>query len=395
MSGPFREVDPFFFHASRAGKELPYATVPRVERDKEYYDRKDLKRDFESSDAFDWDEGSNSKRTHVFCDSESTQIDSDFVLSQCTSDFDYASQQRPTALIPSSPPVRCDPPSSPGHDDSGYFETSLRASFTVSETESEAQAKRIIDSAISEGTSTVRLSGLELTAVPDLIADLKHLVCADEGFLEPRIQLYLDTNRLTTVQPKLFEVTNISVLTLRNNQLESVPPAIRKLTRLAELSLSRNNLRYLPCEILDLPCLQVFSVFPNEFYESDAYTERKKENCENDRHTPHRVVYELHEEGTSRKSVQTLLEACQVKVGALAAEGSVPNRDRRLWSERVKQLVEAAEEYALNDVRCGMCSRRMINGAGYALEWWDNVHGQSGVVFKRPFCSPNCLQRYE
>lgn len=89
--------------------------------------------------------------------------------------------------------------------------------------------------------------------------------------LEPKLKLFLASNKLTTLPAELFKLDNLTALSLRANQLHELPPGIGNLTKLKELNLSQNGLRYLPYEILDLLSktarLQSLHLHPNIFHE--------------------------------------------------------------------------------------------------------------------------------
>jgi hypothetical protein len=69
---------------------------------------------------------------------------------------------------------------------------------------------------------------------------------------DPQIQLYLGNNGLTTLPGVIFDLQNLTLLSLRANELHDLPPAIGRLQSLETLNVSQNQLRCLPAEILDL-----------------------------------------------------------------------------------------------------------------------------------------------
>lgn len=89
--------------------------------------------------------------------------------------------------------------------------------------------------------------------------------------LEPKLKVFLASNRLTALPEELFNLPNLRVLSLRGNKLYELPPAIGRLQNLTELNISQNSLQYLPFEILDLfsdtSRLQSFQIHPNLFHE--------------------------------------------------------------------------------------------------------------------------------
>jgi hypothetical protein len=77
----------------------------------------------------------------------------------------------------------------------------------------------------------------------------------------------LSTNQLQAIPPSLFDIENLTVLSLRANWLTDIPSAISRLQRLEELNLASNKLRWLPYEMISLlknPRLSA-NVQPNPF----------------------------------------------------------------------------------------------------------------------------------
>jgi hypothetical protein len=84
--------------------------------------------------------------------------------------------------------------------------------------------------------------------------------------LQPSLQLFLSGNSLSSLPCDLFNLHNITVLSLRNNNLGFLSPHISNLRKLIELNIAGNGLRYLPWEFLDLvrgENLQSLTVLPN------------------------------------------------------------------------------------------------------------------------------------
>ncbi|KAI9651955.1 MAG: hypothetical protein M1831_007458 [Alyxoria varia] len=70
--------------------------------------------------------------------------------------------------------------------------------------------------------------------------------------LIPELKIFLSANRLQQVPREIFELGNLTVLSLRNNDLVEISPAIRNCTGLRELNVASNQLRWLPYEMLSL-----------------------------------------------------------------------------------------------------------------------------------------------
>lgn len=88
---------------------------------------------------------------------------------------------------------------------------------------------------------------------------------------EPNLKLFLANNLLTRCPKEIFDLTNLTVLSLRRNNLTEIPPAIFQLTNLTELNVSINKLKYLPVDLLELVCskdckLVTLNLHPNPFH---------------------------------------------------------------------------------------------------------------------------------
>lgn len=68
----------------------------------------------------------------------------------------------------------------------------------------------------------------------------------------PSLKLLLSGNLLERVPGAIFDLENLTVLSLRGCGLKELPPAIGRLSQLQTLNLAQNRLRYLPAELLDL-----------------------------------------------------------------------------------------------------------------------------------------------
>ncbi|WVQ75814.1 hypothetical protein IAR50_005447 [Cryptococcus sp. DSM 104548] len=90
------------------------------------------------------------------------------------------------------------------------------------------------------------------------------------GSSQPNAKIFAGQNRLTRLPSALFEVGNISVLSLRGNQLQAVPAAIGSLTNLKELNIANNCITELPHTILSLERLELFGAHPNPFLKNDS-----------------------------------------------------------------------------------------------------------------------------
>ncbi|KAI1379101.1 hypothetical protein F4677DRAFT_442829 [Hypoxylon crocopeplum] len=146
---------------------------------------------------------------------------------------------------------------------------------------SEVAIRRVIQNAIDSGNPTVDLSsaGIEYisNATISQLSMLDTIPLIDEAFpfesKEPSIALYLSNNPLPRAPGAIFNLENLTILSLRNTRITELPPSIGNLRNLETLNLSLTRLRYLPGELLDLmrfpSNLQTLTIHPNPFYHPD------------------------------------------------------------------------------------------------------------------------------
>jgi internalin A len=120
-------------------------------------------------------------------------------------------------------------------------------------TDSQNEAIKRIQEALSTGAVTLNLSGLELTEVPEAIAQLTNLQTLD-----------LRNNQLTSVPEAIAQLTSLTTLNLHNNQLASLPDIITNLISLKELVVKNNQLTSLQDSIEKLINLQRLSLSQNQ-----------------------------------------------------------------------------------------------------------------------------------
>lgn len=148
----------------------------------------------------------------------------------------------------------------------------------------EVVAARLIQKCLDNGNETVDISELGLGHVPnDTLKPLHQLIrqthssfaeppSEDEfGPFTPSLQLYLSGNKLASLPAELFNLENITVLSLRKNNLSRLPSGISRLRNLRELNISGNQITYLPAELLELmkdtSSNKQFTIRPNPLQE--------------------------------------------------------------------------------------------------------------------------------
>lgn len=128
----------------------------------------------------------------------------------------------------------------------------------ISAAERSLRAK--VDACLESGEETIDFWAMDLDELSgDTVAPLSQFsripqVTKDVEFVQedPHLELYLSQNRIARLPGALFDITHLTILSLRGNQLTEIPPAIYKLKNLLEVNLSQNRLQHLPVEMLDL-----------------------------------------------------------------------------------------------------------------------------------------------
>ncbi|WWC86683.1 uncharacterized protein L201_001560 [Kwoniella dendrophila CBS 6074] len=90
------------------------------------------------------------------------------------------------------------------------------------------------------------------------------------------IAIFAGQNCLTSLPSALFEVSNLTVLSLRGNKLTALPAAVGELRHLKELNIGTNHLTDLPSTILNLN-LDTFTASSNNFPKRQSSDERFSE----------------------------------------------------------------------------------------------------------------------
>ncbi|KAF9776159.1 hypothetical protein IL306_005690 [Fusarium sp. DS 682] len=150
----------------------------------------------------------------------------------------------------------------------------------------EQVARDRVRACLDAGEETIDFWSLGLEDVSnDTISPLSQFTCIpvvtkDVAFeqKDPELKIYMAQNRLTRVPGALFDLTYLTILSLRHNKLTELPPAIAKLHNLKELNLSHNRLRHLPVELLELFApnskLDKLVVHPNPFWQPNQSLEQ-------------------------------------------------------------------------------------------------------------------------
>ncbi|KAH7126260.1 hypothetical protein B0J13DRAFT_144756 [Dactylonectria estremocensis] len=150
---------------------------------------------------------------------------------------------------------------------------------SISKAEQTARDK--VRACLEQGEETIDFWSMGLEEVSnDTISPLSQFSCIplvtkDVAFeqKDPELKIYFAMNRLMRVPGAIFDVTHLTILSLRGNKLRELPPAISKLHNLKELNLSQNRLRHLPIELLELlksnNKLHTLVLHPNPFWQPE------------------------------------------------------------------------------------------------------------------------------
>lgn len=116
----------------------------------------------------------------------------------------------------------------------------------------EEEALRLIKEAAETEATVLNLSFQDLTELPPELFELKNLT-----------SLSLINNQLTSLSPEIGQLVKLQQLYLSSNQLTSLPPEIGQIIKLQQLYLNGNQLFSLPTEIVQLPNLNQLVLWGN------------------------------------------------------------------------------------------------------------------------------------
>ncbi|ODV85440.1 hypothetical protein CANARDRAFT_179465, partial [[Candida] arabinofermentans NRRL YB-2248] len=289
----------------------------------------------------------------------------------------------------------------------------------------------------------LKLEDLGLSSLPEQIADFEDLVVyGTNGIIKPTLHVHASHNELRSITPKLFEITGLEVLTLRDNKIARVPGFIENLKSLKSLNLSNNKIKFLPHNILKMSSLQILRIRPNPLIEASSITVKSeidplKLQLHDD--TPFktgdgelRYVGKLHYiKKTATKlpvsafalsrNLSTLQERSDSVMFSSFDSDSTSNgnpNEKSNWSPRLTELcLRSISQYLVsqselirwksaaperifklsikalingsNGDPCGYCNCIVIEPFAELMEFWDFKDAVS-IPIKRRFCSRRC-----
>jgi len=282
------------------------------------------------------------------------------------------------------------------------------------------KARTIIAQAIEDGNPKIRLDHLGLKTLPDDIEDLKNMVCVgSNGNIEiPQIEVYASHNKLRVLPPTFFDVSNVTVLSLRHNRMKKLTGKISKLTKLTDLSIASNELKVLPYQILKLKNLTNFLVRPNpnlwelkdqdEDFAIEVANESESEELITKRFVSRIKWSDIPVQCSSQLTKPALNDRDMVeklspvpKLSELSlrviSRYKVSLSETKMWKRNVptymqKMIAKAIQKGAYEET-CSVCEIVTVNSIAKSLEWWD-IKSQKLVPLVRKFCCGNCVKRW-
>jgi small GTP-binding protein len=115
------------------------------------------------------------------------------------------------------------------------------------------EAKRYIEQAVKNKSTTLDLSHLDLTELPPEICRLKTLK-----------RLYIHNNQLTTLPPNIGQLKDLQILEMSTNRLKFLPSEIGQIKMLKKMILFENQLTIMPPEIGQLKNLEGLNLEDNQ-----------------------------------------------------------------------------------------------------------------------------------
>ncbi|PKS09429.1 hypothetical protein jhhlp_004044 [Lomentospora prolificans] len=322
--------------------------------------------------------------------------------------------------------------------------------------EAEAAARKSIQACIDEGVETVDLSDLHLQTISnDSIAPIATLapipvVTQDVPFepKDPSVKLFLANNRLAKVPGSIFNLENLTLLSLRGNRIEELPDSIGNLRKLRELNVSQNRLRFLPSSLLKLlgpdsklialsvqlnPLLQLDPSFIARAREIDDAIDSTKISAITAYFVARSGVQYMASNGKRINETDLAIPIDEDSAMATPQKPEVPDNTcrapslmeltlRKCYHSSMlrelpdylpddsfqalrEQLRNVLEQREAGGMHCAICGRHLITPAAQWIEWWGikynspvgpqlpRLHDPDVVPFLNVGCSLACSPR--
>ncbi|PGH09872.1 hypothetical protein AJ79_05599 [Helicocarpus griseus UAMH5409] len=324
--------------------------------------------------------------------------------------------------------------------DDGNNVNNVRGVVVEEESPQHKEARRIVTECLENGNEVIDISHLDMSTIPPgLLRPIAQFTKYPTGqffaSFEPFLRLFMTNNRLKALPAEVFDLSNLTVLSVRHNELEEIPGSIGNLKKLRELNLAGNQLSHLPFEILQLLQAQdtemkQLTVHPNPFVmpddssvaqwhclvrEDGTFVEKEDEMELNLAETADPLSVIMEQAGaTNPKPIPVATGIVQffdadgrpistpatspslsrhtptLRELALRAYNRGPQISQHIDPEvlaappLILELLRRAERVRdAGGMRCSVCARSFVIARARWVEWWDctgfaNVHGRHG-----------------
>jgi hypothetical protein len=169
----------------------------------------------------------------------------------------------------------------------------------------------------------------------------------------------------------IFDIKNLTLLSLWGNQLKEISPEIRLLSRLQVLGVGRNRLRCLPSEISRLPRLKRLHCRPNPFA------------------TPPKIDDALVSSAAKHGVVCSLMELCARQIAYMPISSAV-NNSLIGPPEHWQELISVAQRRN----QCAQCQGLFVLEPYKEIITLAEVGGEPEVPLNHRLCSASCFVRF-
>lgn len=252
-------------------------------------------------------------------------------------------------------------------------------------------ARRKIEQAIEDSKTSVDLSRMNLTALPDDIADLRHIVVASKsGSFRTHLELYLSNNRLSTLPECLFEITNLAFLGLSGNRLEHLSPSISKLKNLISLNIGLNQIDFFPANLLKLTRLEHLVFHSAKIHATPPSSQKSSQKSSQGAPYLEEPPKTMTVTRLSNK-LSRVLPLYEIAMRIVATDDYYSTLDDEYLehSDFPPQAIRALR----NPSNCDECGEIMCDVYATREELWSGFARTEGLPIRRNLCSLNCLEK--